>query len=233
MKTALIGALLAGLMATGCAGPGAEVTARMEANEAELRDEIEALKRAVEASYDRERAMAERLRMSEETDSAMRSELEQQREQLAAVQSREEATAPAEPEVRFAAPQPDAFDVARTYRKARAMYGDRQYEMALGQFAEILAAAPQSTLADNAQYWVGECYYGLGKFRQSLTEFTKIFAYSQTEKADDAQLKIARCYLALGEKDRAMAAFQKLLDEYPESEYVDAARKEMRYLEGP
>ena len=231
MRTAILGVLVASLMAAGCAGPSAEVAARMEANEAEVRDEIEALKRAVEASYDRERAMAERLRMSEETDSDLRSQLEQQREQLAAVQSK--AAPLAEPQVRAASPGPDAFDVARTYREARAMYGDRQYEMALGQFAEILAAAPQSTLADNAQYWVGECYYGLGKFRQSLTEFTKIFAYSRTEKADDAQLKIARCYLALGEKDRAVAAFQKLLDEYPESEYVGAARKEMRYLEGP
>ena len=232
MKSVLLCVFVAGLMAAGCAGPGAEAVARMEASEAEVRDEIEALKRAVEASYDRERAMAERLRLSEETDSGLRDELEQYREQLAAVRGRVDTLSPrrAEPALRAAALR---FDAARTYREARAQYGDRQYEMALGRFAEILVAAPQSTLADNAQYWIGECYYGLGKFRQSLTEFTKIFAYSRTEKADDAQLKIARCYLALGEKDKAVAAFRKLLDEYPESEYVGAARKEMHYLQGP
>ena len=88
-----------------------------------------------------------------------------------------------------------------------------------------------SEWADNAQYWTGECYYGLGKYRQALTAFTKVFAYRKTEKADDAQLKIARCYLGLDEKSKALSSFQKLLDEYPESEYLSKAQKEMQYLQ--
>ena len=54
----------------------------------------------------------------------------------------------------------------------------------------------------------------------------------ETEKADDAQLKIARCYLALGEKTSALRAFQQLVDEYPKSEYVGTAKKEISYLRG-
>ena len=96
----------------------------------------------------------------------------------------------------------------------------------------MLAVAPFSEWSDNAQYWKGECYWGLGNYRQALTEFTKVFAFSKTEKADDAQLKIARCYLALGERNKALTALRKLLDEYPESEYMPAARKEMKYLGG-
>ena len=92
--------------------------------------------------------------------------------------------------------------------------------------------APYGSWADNAQYWKGECYYGMGKFDQGLTEFTKVFAYRKTEKADDAQLKIARCYLALGEKTSALRAFQQLVDEYPKSEYVGKAKKEISYLHG-
>ena len=61
-------------------------------------------------------------------------------------------------------------------------------------------------------------------------EFTKIFAFSRTEKADDAQLKIARCYLRLQEQDKAISAFRKLLNEYPNSEYVLRARKELKHL---
>ncbi len=60
-----------------------------------------------------------------------------------------------------------------------------------------------------------------------------MLAYKKTEKDDDAQLKIARCHLALGEKDQAIAAFQGLLQTFPNSEYVGAARRELRYLEGP
>lgn len=91
---------------------------------------------------------------------------------------------------------------------------------------------PYGSWADNAQYWKAECYYGLGKYAQARTEFTKVFAYRKTEKADDAQFKIARCNLALGDKTGALRVFQQLIDEYPKSEYADTAKKEISYLSG-
>lgn len=233
--SALCGWLLIGAMASGCAGPGRGVVTRMETDQVEMRDEIEALKRAVEASYDRERAMAERLRLTEEHGAEMRGgvvQLESQVSHLAGrldSMARTPTPAASAPEVFRSGP----FEVMDAYRTALASYNNRDYEAALGQFAEIVATAPRSTRADNAQYWMGECYCGLGKFRLALTEFTKVFAYQSTEKDDDAQFKIARCYLALGEKDKALAAFQKLLGEHAESEYVERARKEIRYLRGP
>ena len=72
--------------------------------------------------------------------------------------------------------------------------------------------------------------YGLGDYRRALIEFRKILAFSNTEKADDAQLKIARCLLQLQERDKAISAFKKLLNEFPESEYIARARKELKYL---
>ena len=120
-----------------------------------------------------------------------------------------------------------------TYRRALTSYADHDYESALTQFGQILEAAPSNDYADNAQYWIGECYYGMGRFRQALNEFTKVFSYSKTEKADDAQLQVARSHRALGDRDAALAAFQKLLDQHPSSEYVEDARKEINYLGGP
>ena len=103
----------------------------------------------------------------------------------------------------------------------------------MAAFSEILERAPDSDLADNARYWIGEARYLQRRFRPALAEFTKVLAYPYTEKADDAQLMIARAYLALGESDQAVAAFRKLLQNYPGSEYVDEAREELRQLEGP
>jgi len=218
-----------------CAGPGSDVVARVETGQAEMRDEIEALKRAVEASYDRERAMAERLRLTEEEDAELRQGVGQLQAEVVQLAGRLDtvtaAPAPAAPRAELF--RAGSFEVMDAYRTAFASYTERQYEVALGQFAEIVTTAPGSNRADNAQYWMGECYYGLGRFRQALTEFTKVFAYQGTEKDDDAQFKVARCYLALGEKDKAQAAFEKLLEEFPESEYVERSRKELRYLRGP
>ena len=213
-----------------CAGSGAN-SSRTEASETDLKEEIEALKRAVEASYDRERAMAERLRVTEEQNVQVRSQLARHDEQLLELAGRSVSTP--EPTPTSGVSTAGRFDARNAYDSAYRAYGDRKYRTALGQFGEVVSRAPQNEWADNAQYWMGECYYGLFKFRQALSEFTKVFSHAKTEKADDAQLKIARCYLALGEKDRAVSAFQKLMDEYPKSEYVGTARKEMRYLEGP
>lgn len=214
------------LWVCGCAAPSSEVTARLEQTDTDLREEIDSLKRAAQSSYEREVAIAERLRDVEEHAAVLREQVAAQREQLDTLRG-------SQPVTRKAADLPAEFDVTATYRRAMASYADHHYESALSQFGQILEAAPSSGYADNAQYWIGECYYGMGRFRQALIEFAKVFSYSKTEKADDAQLQMARSHRALGDRDAAHAAFQKLLDEHPASEYVEDARKEINYLGGP
>ena len=201
------------------------VDERIDQWKASQHEEIEALKRAVEATYDRERTMADRLQSVEKTNAQLRQELTVLKAQNKALQA-EIATASVIPL------PPKKDNVFKIYQGALAEYRNRKYERAIVEFDRLLQAAPFSEWSDNAQYWKGECYYGVGKYRQAMTEFTKVFAFQKTEKADDAQLKVARCHLALGERDRALVAFRKLLDEYPESEYLPVARKEMKYLGG-
>ena len=226
---------LALLAAAGCASSAArDLQEQMDQAAVEYREEIEALKLAAGSSYEREKALADRLQLAEERNAqlaeemgALRGELEESRAAPPV-----QAQAPAAPEPATVAPS-DAFDALEVYRQALDLYRTRQYDAALGRFSEVIEGAPRGDRADNAQYWIGECHYGLGRWRPALAAFTRVFAYSKTEKADDAQLKIARCYLNLGEKEQALAAFRKLLDEYADSEYAEAARKEMGYLQGP
>ena len=218
------------LVVVACAGRNQDAVPAAD-EETELRSEVEDLKRAVNASYDRERALAERLQSTEESNAQLRHELEQQLGELGSLKGRLDSLSTSSPTA--VTSRPSAVGVPRRYKAALALYDDRLYDRAVKEFAVILSGSPGSNLADNAQYWIGECYYGMGRFRQALTEFTKVFAYRNTEKDDDAQLKIARCYLSLGEKDRALMALRKLIDEYPESEYVGNARREIRFLQGP
>ncbi|MEC8645430.1 MAG: tetratricopeptide repeat protein [Candidatus Latescibacterota bacterium] len=213
-----------------CATPG-QVDQRLDTWQDAQREEVEALKRAVESSYDRERAMADRLRQGEEDAVDMRQQIAALRDEIDSLRARLDSlhTRPLRPAKMGRGQKEDALSL---YQNALAIYNQKQYEQAVAQFDRVLAAAPYGEWADNAQYWKGECYYGLGQFRQALTEFTKVFAFSKTEKADDAQLKVGRCYLALGEQDQAIAAFRKLLSEFSESEYVAVARKELKYLGG-
>ncbi len=117
------------------------------------------------------------------------------------------------------------FDVGTVYERARADYEAKRYDLAAGEFLEILAGAPQDRLADNAQYWLGECFYALRDYRQALKEFARILGYAETEKADDAQLMIAYCYSRLGEPERAHGVFLRFLERHPGSEFVPLAQR--------
>ncbi len=121
-------------------------------------------------------------------------------------------------------PHPPSQEFKVRYEDALAEYRARNYATALKLFQQLLATDPNNTLSDNCQYWIGECYYGMGKYDQALVEFEKVFAFPETNKAADAQLKIAYCYFRLGERERARQELQRFLDNYPDSEYVPKAQ---------
>ena len=216
-----------------------------EAQPEEKSEALQALERAVAAAYEREQAMAERVRQLEASNAQLRQALRALRGQSRVLSARLDslprgrampprAVASTNPpatraDTTAAVGKSDAFNM---YQGALAYYRQEHYDRALAEFDRLLQKAPMSEWSDNAQYWRGECYYGLRKYQQALIEFTKVFAFRNTDKADDAQIKIANCHIALGERGRALAALRKLLDEYPDSEYVPTARDKIKQLGG-
>ena len=241
-KSALV--LILGLGA--CAAPP-QVEQPLVQWEEVQQDEVEALQaleHAVAAAYEREQAMAERVRQLETSNAQLRQALQALQAQSRVLSARLDSLPRRAMPPRVVAKtsnrdtradttadvgKSDAFNM---YQGALYYYRHEQYDRALAEFDRLLQKAPMSEWSDNAQYWKGECYYGLHKYQQALIEFTKVFAFSNTGKADDAQIKIARCHLALDERDRALAALRKLLDEYPDSEYAPAAREQIKQLGG-
>ncbi len=235
MAVLSLGAVLV-LALSSCAGSHQAMGQRMAQGEATAQVDIETLKRALDAAYERERALAARLTKVEESHARLREEIKRL---SAEVPGSRASFGPGKTgQGMTSSSGQDAFgedesEVQSIYRMGLDAYRERRNDDALVHFDKILSMAPYSEWADNAQYWKSECYYGMGKYSQSLIEFAKVFAFARTEKADDAQLKIARCHLALGERDKALLAFQKLLDEYPDSEYTAKAREEIGYLNRP
>ena len=111
------------------------------------------------------------------------------------------------------------------YQAALQEYYNRNYKRAIQMFEELLSIDSSNSLADNCQYWIGECYYGLGNYNQAIIEFTKVFSFPKSNKMADAQLKLGLCYLRLGDRARAAEEFERLINEYPDSEYIDKAKE--------
>ena len=215
------------LILSACSGKNANLGERLDQRVAETRAEIEALNNSLSSTYDRESAITERLLEVEKINLQLRRDLERLRTQVATLmQEIESRPLPVEAE---APPKPTG--PAGMYERAQASYKDHNYEEALAMFAEVIVMAPYGELTGNAQYWMGECHFGMEQWDAAVMQFRKVFAYANTAKADDAKLMMARCYRQMGDRDRARNTFQELLDEYPSSEYVETARKEMRILQ--
>ena len=114
------------------------------------------------------------------------------------------------------------------YLQALTLYQNYQYNEAIVLFRQLLKENTKHELADNAQYWIGECLYSLKKYEESIREFEKIFNFINTNKDDDAQFKIGLCYLGLGYLEKGRQELQKLIDYYPRSEYVEKVNQIMR-----
>jgi TolA-binding protein len=116
------------------------------------------------------------------------------------------------------------------YNQARNLFERYEYTKSIEAMQKLLAEQPNHVLADNCQYWIGECYYGLKQYQKAIIEFQKVFAYSQTDKHDDAQLMIGLSYIRLGQKEKAQTEFQTFLNTYIGSEYTSIARRYMRNI---
>ncbi len=121
-------------------------------------------------------------------------------------------------------------DYEAEYARGLELFQNRQYRQAIQVFESLLAQDTRQPLSDNAQYWIGECYFALGDYRAAIVAFEKVFTFKQSNKNDYAQYKLGLCYFQLGDKKRARVEFQHLIDNYPDSPLVEKARQYLMKL---
>ena len=112
------------------------------------------------------------------------------------------------------------------YDRVMEEFKHRDYEAALAGFRFFLELHGQSSLAANAQYWVGECQYRLGRYKEALKTFYHIVSYYPlSPKLAASTLKIGQTYTRLRDHEKARMMYERVVDQYPESPEADLARK--------
>jgi len=120
----------------------------------------------------------------------------------------------------------------RVYDQAYLDLTRGNYSLAILGFKEFVRRVPESDMADNAQYWIGESYYAQGDFRQAVREFGKVMdKYAYGDKVPSALLKTGFAKLQLGDRSEAVSYFRQVSDEYPESEESRLAKDKLRSIE--
>jgi tol-pal system protein YbgF len=120
-------------------------------------------------------------------------------------------------------------DMEGTYQKAYSTFKSGDYPAALKQFKTFLNQYPKSEYADNAQYWIGECYYQKGDYERAIVEYEKVIKkYPKGDKLPSALLKEGFAFLDLGDRANAKLIFNKVMKEYPHSPQAEIAAKKLK-----
>jgi len=106
--------------------------------------------------------------------------------------------------------------VQALYDRGYTLYHQKHFVDAEASFQRFLQAEPNSELADNAQYWIGECRYSRGDMRGALAAFREtVTRYPAGNKTADALLKEGMSLESLGDKEAARNTYQEVLRRFP------------------
>jgi len=133
----------------------------------------------------------------------------------------------------FATPNQMHDTSRRLYDRIMTEFKHREYEAALAGFRLFMELHSQSALAANAQYWIGECQYRMGRYKEALNSFYNVVMnYPMSPKQAASTLKLGQTYTKLGDHDNARVMFDRVVDQYPASAEAEVARKAIELAAG-
>jgi len=228
-------ATAAAIAVSACAGGSAE-RARRDADLAALRAQVDEMKKSADAES-RERAkLADQLKAVDAQQAFLVAELKASKDEAARLgkaledndaalrdlrtgldeaQKRAAAqTAPGSRATPSSLPRDTPPD--KLYQTAMASFRAEEHGQAVLEFSELIDRFPESPLASNAQYWIGEGAYRQRDFDQALIEFRRVVdGYPKSAQVADALLKIGLCYRALKDEARAREVWEQIAKDFP------------------
>jgi tol-pal system protein YbgF len=131
-----------------------------------------------------------------------------------------------------ALPIPQGDDRAN-YQAAFDLLKDGKYAEATNAFKQFIATFPDSALADNAWYWLGESYYVTRQYGEALKSFrTVVDKFPASRKMPDALLKIGYCNYELKNFAEARTALNQVVQQYADTTAARLASQRLSMMEG-
>jgi len=205
---------------------------RENQNAADLAVEIEELRSEVDR-------LAGRVEVAEHQAQSALSEARSAREQSSG--------APASPGPEGASPGPPAgMDRAgdapdsnasagevQAYREAHSAWRAGDTQACIDRFQQFLQNYASSGYADDAAFWMADCYFRQGDYQLAILRFDDVpRMYPTGNKAADALYRQGEALIRLGPSysNAARRAFERVIEEYPDSPRVPEARIQLEAL---
>lgn len=121
----------------------------------------------------------------------------------------------------------------QAYRAGLDAWRKGEAQSCIERFREFLQTYRSSPYADDAAYWMADCYFKQGDYKTAILRFDDVVnRYPDGNKAADALYRQGEALLELGPNygKAASRAFERVLAEYPDSSRVDEARRQLELL---
>ncbi len=126
-------------------------------------------------------------------------------------------------------PTGDPAKEGQEYEAALNQFKAAKYKEAATGFAAFVQKYPDSSLAPNAQYWLGNAWYAQRNCNKAIEAQSVVtIKYADSPKAPDAWLAIATCQQELNNPTGAKRSLDTLVAKYPTSPAAEAAQQRLK-----
>ncbi len=127
---------------------------------------------------------------------------------------------------------PTEVSPLQAYYTAYSDYVKGNYSLAIAGFRDFYEKNRNSPMADNALYWIGECYYSLGRYEDAIREFDSLINnYPKADNILAAYLKKGYALIELRRYLEAKSVLKELIRKAPLSEEAKLAEQKLKTLE--
>lgn len=130
-------------------------------------------------------------------------------------------------------PLPGTPDITPTsaYNLAYNDYLNGRYELAVAGFQRFLQDFPATSLAPNAQYWLGESYYSMKDHARAMQAFEKVITdHPHSEKVAAALYKLGLAAAETGNTNKAREYLKRVLQDFRDSNEAKLAKSKLAEL---
>ncbi|HUT03077.1 MAG TPA: tol-pal system protein YbgF [bacterium] len=116
----------------------------------------------------------------------------------------------------------------RIFAAARQDYNSGNYRSAMMGFRNYIAAYPNSSAADDAQYWVGESLSATQQYKEAIKEYEGLLQkYPKSDRTAETLLRLGMCYQRIGQQEKAAKFFTDVSKRFPDSNEARLAKAQL------
>jgi len=122
-------------------------------------------------------------------------------------------------------------DDEKAYRQAYELFRKGSLAESIGLFKQFLKKFPNSRLAPNAVYSIGEALFSKGRYDEAVLQFDRVIKeFPGSNKVVTALLKQGQAFQKMGDNRSARIILEKLVKEYPHTAQARMARNALKSL---